>query len=88
MYREIARPDLYIYLYQNTDRLLDNIKKRGRSYEQDISEDYLVEINQGYLNMIKNKRGSNVKVIDISELDFVKNRKDYIQLLNEISTIS
>ena len=88
MYREIARPDLYIYLYQNTDRLLDNIKKRGRSYEQDISEDYLVEINQGYLNMIKNKRGSNVKVIDISELDFVKNRKDYIQLLNEISAIS
>ena len=71
MYREIARPDLYVYLYQNTERLLENIKKRGRSYEQDISESYLIDINKGYLNMIKNKRGNNVKIIDISGLDFV-----------------
>ena len=36
MYKEISKPDLYIYLYQNTDRLLENIKKRGRIYEQNI----------------------------------------------------
>ena len=36
MYKEISKPDLYIYLYQNTDRLLENIKKRGRDYEQNI----------------------------------------------------
>jgi deoxyadenosine/deoxycytidine kinase len=34
MYKEIAKPDLYVYLYQNKNRLLDNIKKRGRGYEQ------------------------------------------------------
>ncbi len=36
MYKEITKPDLYVYLYQNTYRLLENIKKRGREYEQNI----------------------------------------------------
>ncbi|MEC8683264.1 MAG: 2-amino-4-hydroxy-6-hydroxymethyldihydropteridine diphosphokinase [Bacteroidota bacterium] len=87
MYREIARPDLYVYLYQNTERLLENIKKRGRSYEQDISESYLIDINKGYLNMIKNKRGNNVKVIDISGLDFVENRADYLKVLDALQAV-
>tara|TARA_B100001750_G_scaffold221598_1_gene210298 strand:- start:60 stop:803 length:744 start_codon:yes stop_codon:yes gene_type:complete len=83
MYKELVKPDLYIYLYQNTERLLANIKKRGRDYEQKISEDYLLKINQGYLNWIKNKAGDNVKIIDISELDFVKNREDYLNILRQ-----
>ena len=87
MYREIARPDLYVYLYQNTERLLENIKKRGRSYEQDISESYLIDINKGYLNMIKNKRGNNVKIIDISDLDFVENRADYLKVLDALQAM-
>ena len=36
MYKEISKPDLYIYLYQNTPRLLENIQKRGRDYEKNI----------------------------------------------------
>lgn len=83
MYKELVKPDLYIYLYQNTERLLANIKKRGREYEQNISEDYLLKINQGYLNWIKNKAQDNVKIIDISDLDFVKNREDYLKILGE-----
>ncbi|MEH6656884.1 2-amino-4-hydroxy-6-hydroxymethyldihydropteridine diphosphokinase [Leeuwenhoekiella marinoflava] len=86
MYREIAKPDLYIYLYQNTERLLENIKKRGRAYEQDISESYLIDINQGYLNMIKNRRQENIKILDISEIDFVDNRVDYLKLLKQVIT--
>ena len=85
MYREIAKPDLYIYLYQNTERLLENIKKRGRTYEQDISENYLIDINKGYLNMIKNRRQENIKILDISEMDFVENRVDYLKLLKELT---
>ncbi|MEH6406717.1 MAG: 2-amino-4-hydroxy-6-hydroxymethyldihydropteridine diphosphokinase [Leeuwenhoekiella sp.] len=85
MYRDIAKPDLYVYLYQNTDRLLANIKKRGRSYEQDISEDYLIKINRGYLDFIKNQSQNNVRVIDISDMDFVSNRKDYLLLLKQMN---
>ena len=87
MYREISRPDLYVYLYQNPERLLENIKKRGRSYEQDISENYLLKINKGYLNSIKNNRQGKIKIIDISDLDFVKNRTDYLSLLNQLNEV-
>lgn len=41
MYKDMVKPDLYIYLYQNTERLLRNIKKRGRDYEQKIPGEYL-----------------------------------------------
>ena len=84
MYKEMPKPDLYVYLYQNTDRLLANIKKRGRSYEQDITSNYLEKINQGYLEYIKSQTDINVLIIDISDLDFIKNQEDYIFILNEI----
>lgn len=84
MYKELVKPDLYVYLYQNTERLLENIKKRGRDYEQNIEADYLANINRSYLTFIKSQPRLNVKIIDISELDFVNNREDYLSLLHEI----
>jgi deoxyadenosine/deoxycytidine kinase len=73
-----------VYLYQNSERLLANIKKRGRSYEQEIPADYLEKINQGYLDYIKTQTDLNVLVIDVSELDFVKKQEDYLFLLDKI----
>lgn len=84
MYKELVKPDLYIYLYQNTERLLENIKTRGRDYEQNIQPDYLVEINKSYLTFIKSQTGMRVQVIEISNKDFVNNRKDYLDILDEI----
>jgi deoxyguanosine kinase len=84
VYREMPKPDLYIYLYQNTERLLENIKKRGRSYEQNIPADYLDKINSGYLDYIKSQTDLNVLIIDVSDKDFVKNQEDYLYILNEI----
>jgi deoxyadenosine/deoxycytidine kinase len=49
----------YIFIYQNSERLLQNIKKRGRSYEQK-SRDYLDKINSGYLEYIKSQTELNV----------------------------
>ena len=84
MYKDIAKPDLYVYLYQNTERLQANIKKRGRDYEQNIEDDYLEKINSGYLEFLKNQTEIKVKIIDISDVDFIKNRADYLWLLNKI----
>jgi deoxyguanosine kinase len=85
IHKEMPKPDLYVYLYQNTERLLSNIKKRGRSYEQEIPADYLEKINQGYLDYIKTQTDLNVLIIDVSDLDFVKKQEDYVFLLNEIN---
>ena len=84
IYKEIPKPDLYIYLYQNTERLLQNIKKRGRSYEQEIPSDYLDKINQGYFDFIKSHPDLNILVLDVSDRDFVKNQSDYIYILEQI----
>lgn len=84
IYKEMPRPDLYVYLYQNSERLLQNIKKRGRSYEQKIPADYLDKINSGYLDYIKSQTNLNVLIIDVSDRDFVKNQEDYLYILEEI----
>ena len=84
IYKEMQQPDLYVYLYQNTERLLQNIKKRGREYEQNIQPEYLEKLNKGYVEFIKTQPNLNVKIVDVSELDFVKNRKDYLSILKQI----
>nr|WP_311196133.1 2-amino-4-hydroxy-6-hydroxymethyldihydropteridine diphosphokinase [Antarcticibacterium sp. 1MA-6-2] len=84
MYKELVKPDLYIYLYQNTERLLENIKQRGREYEQNIKPDYLIEINKSYLSFIKSQKEMRVQIIEISDKDFVNDRGDYLSVLNEI----
>ncbi|ALJ06032.1 7,8-dihydro-6-hydroxymethylpterin-pyrophosphokinase [Pseudalgibacter alginicilyticus] len=84
MYKELRKPDLYVYLYQNTTQLQENIKKRGRDYEQNIADEYLEKINTGYLEFLKTQKDFNVKIIDVSHRDFVNNREDYLWVLGEI----
>lgn len=85
MYKEITKPDLYVYLYQNTDRLLKNIKNRGREYEQNISSNYLDKIHNGYSNFIKTQQELNTLIIDVSDLDFVNNSEDYQFIIKKIN---
>ena len=84
MYKEVKKPKIYIYLYQNTARLMDNIKKRGRDYEQNITPDYLEKINRGYFDFIKSYPEQNNLIIDLGEMDFVKNPEDYETLVDKI----
>lgn len=84
IYKEMPKPGLYVYLYQNTERLLQNIKKRGRSYEQEIPAEYLDKINRGYLDYIKSQTSLNVLIIDVSDYDFVENQEDYLSILEQI----
>ncbi|WP_299063897.1 2-amino-4-hydroxy-6-hydroxymethyldihydropteridine diphosphokinase [uncultured Polaribacter sp.] len=84
VYKQTTKPDLYIYLSQNTERLLENIKKRGRSYEQNIENCYLKNIENGYNNFINREKILNLQTIDISNLDFVNNPQDCKTIINKI----
>jgi len=81
MYREVRKPEIYLYLYQHTDRLLENIKKRGRAYEQRIEPSYLDKINRGYLDFLKDHPQQNSLIVDLAELDFVARPQDYETIL-------
>lgn len=85
MYKDIQRPELYVFLFQSTEKLIENIQKRGRDYEKKIAPDYLESIQRGYLDFIKSQSANNVRIIDITEMDFVKNRKHYLEVLRQIS---
>lgn len=84
LYKKTPKPDLYVYLYQNTERLLENIQLRGRSYERDIPADYLDEVHRGYYQYIQTLPAEQVLILDISDLDFVARQADYITLLELI----
>lgn len=73
----LPKPDLLIYLYNNADRLLQNIAKRGRSYEQEITADYLNNIQDSYMTYLKQHPNLPILIVEARDLDFVQNPADY-----------
>ena len=84
MYREVRKPNLYVYLYQRTDRLLEHISRRGRDYEKGIPQEYLEQIQQGYFDFMRNTPQLNSVIIDVGELDFVTREADYLKVLDQM----
>jgi 2-amino-4-hydroxy-6-hydroxymethyldihydropteridine diphosphokinase len=84
MYQEVRKPKLYVYLYQRTERLLDQIARRGRDYERGIPADYLEQIQKGYFDFMRNSPGLNSLVVDVGELDFVTRPADYFKVLDQM----
>lgn len=84
IYNSLPKPDLYIYLHVDVDKLLKNIAKRGRDYEQDISPDYLLQIQNGYFDFFKQSTELTFLIIDTNDIDFVNNEKDYEKMLEII----
>lgn len=82
--KDMPKPDVYVYLYQDVAQLQENIAKRGRSYEQNISDEYLIKIQESYLEFLRTQTDFPVLIIDVTHLDFVNNHKDYITLLEKI----
>lgn len=77
IYNSLPKPDLFVYLHVNIDRLLMNIKRRGRSYEQQITYAYLEKIQEGYFEFFRQHSEYRFLIIDINRLDFVENSTDY-----------
>jgi deoxyadenosine/deoxycytidine kinase len=74
IHQQLIQPDLLIYLHSPVQKLQQNIKKRKRSYEQNIPDEYLFNIQQTYTHYIKEH---NIKTlfIDASNADFLGNEK-------------
>ncbi len=73
----LPKPELLVYLYLPEEQLLANIKKRGRSYEQDIQAKYLRNIEKSYFSFMKQHKKMRTVIIDTSEVDFVNNPDDF-----------
>ena len=77
---QAPKPDLYVYLHVPVEKLLENIKQRGRAYEKHIKYEYLKEVQEGYFGFFKSQQEIKILVLDSSGLDFVNNELDFQQL--------
>ena len=84
IYSSLPKPDIYVYLHINTERLLENIRKRSREYELTITEDYLQKIQDSYFTFFKQNPENRYLIIDINNLDFVINADHYYKIINTI----
>lgn len=73
----LPRPELIVYLFHGTERLLQNIKERGRSYEASIKAEYLDNVQYHYFNHFKTLEQARILVIDLENTDFVSNDREY-----------
>ena len=80
--RDIVYPDLAIFLQADTDKLMSNIKKRGRQYEQDIDWNYIDSLNQVYNEYFFRYDKGPLLIINTNDIDFVNNKDDFKGILN------
>ena len=80
--KDIVYPDLAIFLQADTDKLMSNIKKRGRQYEQDIDWDYIDSLNQVYNEYFFRYDKGPLLIINTNDIDFVNNKDDFKGILN------
>ena len=83
IYPNLPEPDLVIYLHAPLSRLKKNITQRNRDYEQNIPDDYLIDLQNAYLQLIKSNKFRSL-IIDTSQTDFLNNPDHYQQLLKAL----
>jgi len=84
IYGSLPKPDIYVYLHLNTDRLIGNIEKRGRIYEKSITKEYLQKIQESYFSFFRQNPENKYLVIDVNEIDFVENDSHYNKIIETI----
>ena len=72
----IQGPDVMVYLRSTVPNLVNKIQKRGRSYENSISIDYLSRLNERYEAWMSKYDKSKLLILDVDSLDFVNNKED------------
>ncbi|MEK9958601.1 MAG: deoxynucleoside kinase [Flavobacteriaceae bacterium] len=80
----IQGPDLLIYLRSSIPNLVNKIHKRGRSYENTISIDYLSRLNERYEAWISTYDKSPLLIIDVDNLDFVEKPEDLGSIIERV----
>lgn len=87
MFKTVPTPELLVYLYAPIDQLLRNIRKRGRRYEQNMSENYLKTLQENYLDFLR-KQSSRMRILilDVSEVDFVEDNEAFGNIVELVET--
>jgi deoxyguanosine kinase len=81
MYADLPRPDLLVYLHLPVEKVRARIASRGRSYEQNITNDYLGRLQERYLDHLQKLSGQRVLVLEVGDHDLRIDSEGYRHLL-------
>ena len=84
MERNVIHPDLVIFLQADTETLMENIAKRGRDFEKNMSEDYIDALNQVYNEYFFRYQDTPLIIINTNNIDFVQNPSDLEEMISYI----
>jgi deoxyadenosine/deoxycytidine kinase len=88
MQPNVPVPDLVVYLQSTPQRLLEQIRQRGRSYELDMEADYIVALHEAYNYFFYRYTKSPLLIVNAARIDFVKNPDDLAELIRQIASIT
>jgi deoxyadenosine/deoxycytidine kinase len=80
----IQPPDLLVYLRASVPKLVEQIQKRGRDYENSIRLDYLKRLNERYEAWISTYDIGKLLIINVDEIDFSQNPKDLGMIIEKV----
>jgi deoxyadenosine/deoxycytidine kinase len=86
MIQFIEPPDLLIYLRADLPKLKNQIQQRGRSFEQNIPDEYLLNLNKHYENWVQNHYEGKILIVDINEKDLLNQPNEWQNLLAKIDS--
>ena len=75
------KPELLIYLHRSVDNLMQNIRKRGRGYESDITAAYLLDIQNVYFEFFRTEKNIPIVVVDVENVNFLEDQNCYANLV-------
>jgi deoxyadenosine/deoxycytidine kinase len=84
MIHHVEAPDLVVYLKADIPKLVKQIQKRGRDYEDAIRLDYLKNLNEHYVEWIGNYNLGKLLIIDVNDMDYVANVEDFSEVVSKI----
>jgi deoxyadenosine/deoxycytidine kinase len=82
--RDLPKYDLVVFLQSSVERLMYNIKKRGRKIERNISRSYIEELSEAYNDFFFKYSDTPLLIVNTTDIDFVNNESDFEELYNQI----
>lgn len=82
--RDLRKPDLVVFLQSGIDRLVYNIKKRGRKVERNLTRSYLTQLSESYNNFFFKFNETPLLIVNSTEIDFVNHDRDFDELCTQI----
>ncbi len=82
--RNVPTPDLVVYLQCSVERLMSNIRMRRRKIEENISEEYIRDLNEAYNYFFFRYKATPLLIVKATEIDFVNKNDDFEDLLDQI----